>query len=172
MRSPVENGSLGSRRSLPHFAEQQMQVRRRGNCHDNAVIESFFSSLKRIRRRTYNHARKPGRTCSITSRCYTTLRASTSGTEDYPAQHPSIINSRLGATLRKSGSSRGICSSVSQYRSLTSSLLAKPESDPASHIHGSCPWRLLRRIMRTRLHSLPYARKLHSNPHIRHGRTS
>ncbi|EMD81699.1 putative transposase [Pacificimonas flava] len=28
---------------------------RRGNCHDNAVVESFFSSLKRerIRRRTY-----------------------------------------------------------------------------------------------------------------------
>lgn len=28
---------------------------RRGNCHDNAVAESFFSSLKRehIRRRTY-----------------------------------------------------------------------------------------------------------------------
>lgn len=28
---------------------------RRGNCHDNAVVKSFFSSLKRerIRRRTY-----------------------------------------------------------------------------------------------------------------------
>lgn len=25
---------------------------RRGNCHDNAVAESFFSPLKRIRRRT------------------------------------------------------------------------------------------------------------------------
>ena len=31
------------------------EVSRRGNCHDNAVAESFFSSLKRerIRRRTY-----------------------------------------------------------------------------------------------------------------------
>lgn len=30
-------------------------MNRRGNCHDNAVVESFFSSLKRerIRRRTY-----------------------------------------------------------------------------------------------------------------------
>lgn len=30
-------------------------MRRRGNCHDNAVAESFFSSVKRerIRRRTY-----------------------------------------------------------------------------------------------------------------------
>ena len=44
---------------------------RRGNCHDNAVAESFFSSLKRerIRRRTYKTREEAGRTCSITSRC-------------------------------------------------------------------------------------------------------
>jgi len=36
-----------------HNLEHSMS--RRGNCHDNAVAESFFSSLKheRIRRRTY-----------------------------------------------------------------------------------------------------------------------
>ena len=36
-----------------HNLEYSMS--RRGNCHDNAVAESFFSSLKRerIRRRTY-----------------------------------------------------------------------------------------------------------------------
>ncbi|EHJ59856.1 Transposase insF for insertion sequence IS3A [Novosphingobium pentaromativorans US6-1] len=33
----------------------EYSMRRSGNCHDNAVAESFFSSLKRerIRRRTY-----------------------------------------------------------------------------------------------------------------------
>jgi hypothetical protein len=39
--------------------------------------------------------------------------------------------------LGKYGSSRAICSSVSQYRSLIVSLLAEPESDRASHINGS-----------------------------------
>ncbi len=37
----------------------------------------------------------------------------------------------------KYGSSRAICSSVSQYRSLTFGPLAEPESDRASHINGS-----------------------------------
>lgn len=38
-----------------HTLEHSMS--RRGNCHDNAVAESFFSSLKRerIRRRTYKN---------------------------------------------------------------------------------------------------------------------
>ncbi len=55
---------------------------RRGNCHDNAVAESFFLPLKRerIRRRTYKTREEAGRTCSITSRCSTTRCASTSGT--------------------------------------------------------------------------------------------
>jgi len=44
-----------------HNLEHSMS--RRGNCHDNAVAESFFNLLKRerIRRRTYkprNHARR------------------------------------------------------------------------------------------------------------------
>ena len=42
---------------------------RRGNCHDNAVAESFFNLLKRARM------------YSITSRCSTTRNASTSETE-------------------------------------------------------------------------------------------
>jgi type III secretory pathway component EscU len=39
--------------------------------------------------------------------------------------------------LGKYGSSRAICSSVSQYGSLIASLLVKPESNRASHINGS-----------------------------------
>ena len=37
------------------------------NCHDNAVVESFFNLLKRerIRRRTTRHATKPGRMCRL-----------------------------------------------------------------------------------------------------------
>lgn len=63
-----------------HNLEHSMS--RRLNCHDKAVAESFFSSLKceRIRRLTYKPVRKPGRTCSITSRCSTTRYESRSGT--------------------------------------------------------------------------------------------
>jgi hypothetical protein len=39
--------------------------------------------------------------------------------------------------LGKYGSSRAICSSVSQYRSLILSLLTEPESDRAAQINGS-----------------------------------
>jgi hypothetical protein len=39
--------------------------------------------------------------------------------------------------LGKYGSSRAICSSVSQYRSLKSSLLTERESDRGSHFNGS-----------------------------------
>jgi len=41
-----------------HNLEHSMS--RRGNCHDNAVAESFFSSLKRIRRRTYKTREEAG----------------------------------------------------------------------------------------------------------------
>jgi len=57
--------------------------------------------------------------------------------EDDAAQHPPIINPGLAEALGKYGSSRAICSSVSQYRSFIASLLAEPESDRASHINGS-----------------------------------
>jgi putative transposase len=45
-----------------HNLEPSMS--RRGNCHDNAVAESFFSSLKpeRIRRRTYKTREEAART--------------------------------------------------------------------------------------------------------------
>jgi hypothetical protein len=34
--------------------------------------------------------------------------------EDYPAQHPPVIDSRLAVALGKNGFSRSICASVSQ----------------------------------------------------------
>lgn len=63
-----------------HTLEHSM--RRRGNCHDNAVAESLFNPLKRerIRRRTIGPEKKQGRTCSITSKCSTTRSASMRGT--------------------------------------------------------------------------------------------
>ena len=43
-------------------------MRRRGNCHDNAVAENFFNLTKRerIRRRTMERGRRQDRTCSTT----------------------------------------------------------------------------------------------------------
>ena len=46
----------GKKSSVPALRAHLLQrLRRPGNCNDNAVAESFFSSLKRerIRRRTY-----------------------------------------------------------------------------------------------------------------------
>ena len=72
-----------------HNLEHSMS--RRGNCHGNAVAESFFNLLKRerIRRRTYKTRIEAGRTCSTTSRCSTIQSASTSGTG---CCHPSRSN--------------------------------------------------------------------------------
>ena len=55
---------------------------RRGNCHDNAVAESFFHLLKRarIRRHTYATRDAARQACSITSRCSTTRPESTPAT--------------------------------------------------------------------------------------------
>jgi putative transposase len=52
-----------------HNLEHSMS--RRGNCHDNAVAESFFNLLKRerIRRRTYKPRKTHDLTCSIILRC-------------------------------------------------------------------------------------------------------
>ena len=60
-----------------HNLEHSMS--RRGNCHDNAVVESFFNLLKRerVRGRTTVPGPRPGRICSTTSRCSTILGAST-----------------------------------------------------------------------------------------------
>lgn len=55
---------------------------RRGNCHDNAVAESFFQLLKRerIRRKTRPDREAARRDCSIASRCSTTPSAATATT--------------------------------------------------------------------------------------------
>ena len=47
---------------------------RRGNCHDNAVVESFFQLLKRegIKRKTMPAEQKQGSIYLITSNCFTT----------------------------------------------------------------------------------------------------
>jgi hypothetical protein len=57
--------------------------------------------------------------------------------ENDTAQHPPVINPWLAVALCEYGSSRAICSTVSQYRSLILGLLAEPESDRASQINGS-----------------------------------
>lgn len=56
---------------------------RRGNCHDNAVAESFFQLLKseRIRRKIYLTQDAALATYSTTSRCSTTPSAGTALTE-------------------------------------------------------------------------------------------
>jgi transposase InsO family protein len=52
---------------------------RRGNCHDNAVAESFFQLLKRerIKRKTYATRADARPMSSTTSRCSTTRSAGT-----------------------------------------------------------------------------------------------
>ncbi len=54
-----------------------LSMSRRGNCHDNAVAESFFQLLKRerIKRKTYQDREEARRISSITSRCSTTRNA-------------------------------------------------------------------------------------------------
>lgn len=52
---------------------------------------------------------------------------------------PAAIHPRLTVALRKQDSSPAICSCFSLHRSLTSSLLAEPESDRAVHINRFCP---------------------------------
>ncbi len=47
---------------------------RKGNCWDNAPMESFFATLKKelVHQERYATRRKRGRACSSTSRCFTT----------------------------------------------------------------------------------------------------
>jgi putative transposase len=63
-----------------HNLEHSMSGR--GNCHDNAVAESFFNQLKRerIRRRTYKRRGEARKDVSIISKCSTIQCASTLGT--------------------------------------------------------------------------------------------
>lgn len=60
-----------------HNLEHSMS--RRGNCHDDAVVESFFNLLKRerIRRRSYRSRDEARQDVSTTSRCSITRYAST-----------------------------------------------------------------------------------------------
>ncbi len=48
---------------------------RRGNCHDNAVAESFFQLLKRerIKKRSTERGKKPAVIFLITSKCFITV---------------------------------------------------------------------------------------------------
>lgn len=57
----------------------QHSMSRRGNCHDNAVAESFFQLLKRekIRRQTYHSRDDASATCSSILRCSTTPNENT-----------------------------------------------------------------------------------------------
>src|SRR6188474_1631201 len=77
-----DQGSQFSSYDWQHFLQAHNLVAsqsRRGNCHDNAVAESFFQLLKRerIRRRTYATVSKHGKMCSIISKCFTTQSGDT-----------------------------------------------------------------------------------------------
>ena len=54
-----------------HTMVQSMS--RRGNCYDNAVAESFFSSLKNelVNHCSFKTGMKPGRPSSSASKCFT-----------------------------------------------------------------------------------------------------
>jgi transposase InsO family protein len=79
-----DQGSQFTGYEWQEFLEQHNLVpsmSRRGNCWDNAVVESFFNLLKRerIRRRKYKPAKKPAATCSITSSSSKTRSENTLG---------------------------------------------------------------------------------------------
>jgi len=82
-----------------HNLEQSMS--RRGNCHDNAVAESFFQLLKRERivAAFTLPATKPGRTSSTTSRC-STIRSA--GTASMNGCHQSSLKSGISYGCRVS----------------------------------------------------------------------
>ncbi len=56
----------------------KVSMSRRGNCHDNAVSESFFQLLKRerIKKKFIQHVNMQEPTYLITSKCFITLDAS------------------------------------------------------------------------------------------------
>ncbi|WP_407302855.1 hypothetical protein [Klebsiella quasipneumoniae] len=49
---------------------------RRGNCHDNAVAESFLQLLKRerVKKRSTERGKKPAAISLVTSKCFITVR--------------------------------------------------------------------------------------------------
>jgi putative transposase len=54
-------------------AQMTVSMSRKGNCHDNAAVESFFGTFKTelVYQRQYATKPRPGRTSSNTSRCST-----------------------------------------------------------------------------------------------------
>ena len=95
---------------------------RRGNCHDNAVAESFFQLLKRERsvagpNRT---ERQRGATCSTTSKCSTTPNVATETTTGCRRQ-----------------SSRGGTSTRSRVSRRPGSIHTSPSTRQASRRSGS-----------------------------------
>jgi putative transposase len=73
---------------------------RRGNCHDNAVAESFFQLLKRerIKRRIYPTRDEAAATYLIISRCFTTQSGAMvpmMGCRRWSLKSSSIFNNRV-----------------------------------------------------------------------------
>lgn len=62
----------------PRARKGEDSIRRRGNCHDNAVTESFFQLLnrERIQKRSTERGKKPAVIFLITSKCFITLSVS------------------------------------------------------------------------------------------------
>ena len=78
---------------------------RRGNCHDNAVTESFFQLLKRerIRRKTYGTREKSEVMCPITLRCFITPSDGTAALCSYRQWSLKSAISRAWRVSRKTG---------------------------------------------------------------------
>ena len=84
-RKPTDQGSQFTGMEWASFLRHhnlEHSMSWRGNCHDNAVAESFFNLLKRerIQRKTYKPEPRPATMCSTTSRCSTIPSASMSET--------------------------------------------------------------------------------------------
>ncbi len=75
----TDQGSQFTGYDLQRFAAKHnlsLSMSRRGNCHDNAVVESFFKLLKRerIKRKKYKNREKLRKILSITSKCFITAK--------------------------------------------------------------------------------------------------
>ncbi len=93
---------------------------RRGNCWDNAVAESFFSSLKkeRIRKRIYKTRDLAGRISSITLKCYT-IGPGATATSVASARRPSKRPRREDRNcLQERGQSSTGCNSLIKFSTL------------------------------------------------------
>ena len=76
---------------------------RRGNCYDNAVIESWFKRLKaELGSSFYNHVHAKETSYSITLRCSTTSSAALGYRLHQPAEH------QRTTAMRQAASSNGL----------------------------------------------------------------